>query len=471
MLENSAATPSRWLPGLLAIAIFMQMLDATILNTSLPVMAEDLQVSPLNMQSAIIAYALTLALLMPLSGYLCDRFGTRRVFSSSLLLFVIGSLLCAAAPNLSMLVIARIVQGTGGAMLLPVPRLVIMRAYDKTRLLHMMNYMVIPALIGPVLGPLLGGYLVEYTSWHWIFLINVPIGVAGIALTGKVMPDFSAEKHSLHLDIVGFLLFASGALGLSLAIETLNHPNGHLFSLLCGAGGMVSLLVYVRYARRHQDALYTLSLFQVRTYRLGLSGNLLSRLGMSSVPFLLPLLLQVVFNYSAALSGWMLAPIAVAAMFGKAMVEPLMRHFGYRRVLVFNTRIIGVLIMALALPSAHTPLWQILALLIVMGICNSIQFSAMNTLTIADLRNWQAGSGNSLLAVNQQLSISFGIALGAMILTGFRSSTLTHHNLHLAFQLTFLVIGFITFASGWVFTRLHVRDGDNLVAPPTTPPH
>ena len=287
---------------LLAIAIFMQMLDTTILNTALPTMALDLKESPLNMQSAIIAYALTLALLMPLSGYLADRFGTRHVFVAALGLFMLGSLMCAAAPNLPTLIIARVVQGLGGSMLTPIPRLTLMRVYEKSQLLNAINYAIMPALIGPILGPLVGGYLVEYASWHWIFLLNLPIGAIGIIAALKIMPNIKGEKG--HFDIIGFLLFAAAACALSLSVEIVLHPNAILFSLLLAASGFAAFWLYWRHAAHDPAPLYAGNLFQVRTYRLGLSGNLASRLGISSVPFLLPLLFQVAFGFSASLSGW-----------------------------------------------------------------------------------------------------------------------------------------------------------------------
>ncbi len=456
--------PSRWLPMLLAIAIFMQMLDTTILNTALPTMALDLKESPLNMQSAIIAYALTLALLMPLSGYLADRFGTRNVFVAALGLFMLGSLMCAAAPNLPTLIIARVVQGLGGSMLTPIPRLTLMRVYEKSQLLNAINYAIMPALIGPILGPLVGGYLVEYASWHWIFLLNLPIGAIGIIAALKIMPNIKGEKG--HFDIIGFLLFAAAACALSLSVEIVLHPNAILFSLLLAASGFAAFWLYWRHAAHDPAPLYAGNLFQVRTYRLGLSGNLASRLGISSVPFLLPLLFQVAFGFSASLSGWLIAPIALAALITKPLIKPVMTHFGYRNVLVGNTRLLGCLIMLLALPAADTPLWIWVMLLFAIGMGNSMQFSAMNTLTIADLRPYQAGSGNSLMAVNQQLAMSFGIALGALVLQLISKSQLATDNLHTAFRYTFIFLGSITFISGWIFTRLHNSDGRNLVGPP-----
>lgn len=464
---NPPPSPSRWLPVLLAVSIFMQMLDVTVLNTALPQMALDLDESPLRMHSVIIAYALTLALFMPLSGYLCDRFGTKSVFAASIALFVAGSLLCALAPNLNWLVVARVIQGMGGAMLVPVPRLVVLRAYRKTELLGIMNFIIMPALLGPIMGPLIGGYLVQYASWHWIFILNLPFGLIGLWMTRRIMPDFRAQAgQTLHFDLPGFLCFGVAVIALSLSVDMLIYPNARLFALLCAICGIAALRLYWRHARHHESrALYSPQLRLVRTFRLGLLGNLASRLGMASVPFLLPLLLQVAFARSPSVSGWTLAPIALAALIAKPFVKPVVSRFGYRKVLIWNTRLIGLLIMALALPTATTPLWLLIPQLFVLGLCNSLQYSAMNTLTIANLRPLQTGSGNSLVAVNQQLSISFGIALGALLLNLFSAHYPPPADIHPAFRHTFLAIGSITFLSSLVFTRLHPRDGDNLVRP------
>lgn len=459
----SSAAPSRFLPMLLAVAVFMQMLDATILNTALPQMAADLHQPPLQMQSAVVSYALTLALLMPLSGYLCDRFGTRQVFFVSLLVFVAGSVLCAAAPNLNTLVFARVVQGAGGAMLAPAPRIIIMKSYEKTELIGMMNYVVMPALLGPVIGPLLGGYLVEYAGWHWIFLINVPFGLAAAWFTLKIMPDYKETEHPPHFDIAGFLLFGGGAVGLSMAVEIAQFPGAGLFAVLAALMSLAAIGLYWRHARHDSEPLYSRELLRVRTYRIGLSGNLASRLGMGAVPFLLPLLLQVAFGHSASVSGRMLAPVALATLAAKPAIRPLMARFGYRRVLTVNTALIGLLIMALSLPSADTPLWQLMPLLLLIGAVNSIQFTGMNSLTLADLHPQQAGSGASLMTVNQQLATGFGIAIGAALLQYFGKLPPIGGNVSAAFRLTFLSIGLLTLLSALIFARLHRSDGENLI--------
>ena len=286
---NATNPPSRWLPLLMAISIFMQMLDATILNTALPTIAADLHVSPLNMQSAVISYALTVALLIPASGYLADRFGTKKTFIIALVVFMLGSLLCAFATNLPMLVGARIIQGMGGAIIMPVPRLAMLKVYEKAQLINAINYALMPALIGPILGPIVGGYLVQYASWHWIFLINIPFGIIGILCAIPIMPD--VYGNVARFDGRGFLLIATTATGLTLALEIAPHGGANLpWALLLGVLSCASGLAYLRHARRSDHPIFPINLILVRTFRIGLIGNLVSRLGIGAMPFLLPLL-------------------------------------------------------------------------------------------------------------------------------------------------------------------------------------
>lgn len=462
MAADNKIQPSPFLPILLAIAIFMQQLDATILNTALPAMASDLGQSPLNMQSAIIAYAITLAIMMPLSGFLADKLGSRKLFMGSMVVFIIGSVLCAASTNLGLLVIARVIQGLGGAMLTPVARLTMMQAYDRSKLVTVMNYALMPALIGPVLGPIIGGYLIVYTSWHWIFLLNVPIGLIGLVTTWRIMPDFSHPTD--HFDGVGFFLFAASAFCMTLTFETISQFNNILFGVMIAATGVGALIAYLLHARQNPQALYPPHLILVRTFRVGLAGNMVSRLGMSSLPLLLPLLFQVAFHYDAVTSGWLLMPLALASIAAKPFTKPLMNRFGYRNLLTFNTRLIGVLIMSLALFNAQSPLWLIVIFLTILGGCNSVQFTSMNTITMADLRANQMSSGNSLIAVNQQLALSFGIAIGALLVQIFSRMNYFAHNIATSFRLTFVILGLFTFFSSWIFARLHSTDGNNLLS-------
>ncbi|MCG3881295.1 DHA2 family efflux MFS transporter permease subunit [Psychrobacter sp. Ps3] len=448
----------KFLPYVLAVALFMQILDATILNTSLPQMAEALGESPLKMQWAVISYALTLAIFIPISGFLADKYGTRKVFLSAIIIFSVGSLMCAASPTLDILIGSRVIQGIGGAMMTPVARLILVKSYPRNKLLTVMNFAVIPALIAPLVGPVLGGYIVQYFSWHWIFLINIPMGILGYVMGKKLVPDLFEDAK--HLDWAGFALFAAAACGFTLAVEFGSQTGRGLYGLILALIASILIGAYVWHAKRRQAPLFPLSLFRIRTFRIGIVGNLFTRLGISAVPFLLPLLLQVVFKYSPSQAGWLLAPIAIGAMGIKPWVSKIIQRYSYRKVLVVNTILLGILIIILA--QFNDPsywIWYI-PILIIMGACNSMQFSAMNTLTIGDLEGTQTSSGNSLMAVNQQLAIGFGIAFGAAVLNLLRERM--DLDMLMAFQTTYWVLGILTILSGLHFLRLKPNDGDGL---------
>lgn len=264
-----------------------------------------------------------------------------------------------------------------------------------------------PALISTALGPLAGGYLVEYASWHWIFLLNLPIGLLGFILGRNIMPD--VKGNDTALDFKGYLTFSVAACLLLLAAESLSHALPPYFALLPLCGGLLFARRYFRHMKTASKPIYSADLFLIRTFRLGLAGNLFSRLGISSIPFLMPLMFQVAFGFGASLSGWLVAPVALSSLLVKPLIAPLMKRFGYRTVLLWNTKLLAAFIMLLALPDGNSPLWIWIFLSLAIGACNSLQFSAMNTLTLADLRPQQTGSGNSLMAVNQQLAISVGI--------------------------------------------------------------
>ena len=458
---HSLETTKKVLPLILATAIFMQMLDSTILNTSLPSIARDLNESPLNMQNAIISYVLTLAVFMPASGFLADRFGTRKIFIASLILFSLGSLLCAASQNLTHLVISRVIQGIGGSLMTPVGKLALIRTFEKKELVKAMNYAIIPALIGPVLGPLVGGYMVDYLSWHWIFLINIPIGILGIVLGIKYMPDYKSKI--VNFDMKGFIIFAGASLLLSIALELFGNTKNITPVLIFFILGFLFLYYYYKHARKDDNPIFPLNLFQVRTFRVGIIGNLATRLGISSVPLLLPLMIQVAFKQSAVTSGWMIAPMALTAMFAKSYVIKILNKFGYKKTLMVNTFIIGTLICCLGIPDINSSLLWFIPIIAVLGFFNSIQYTSMNAISIADLRNFQTSSGNSLVSVNQQLAVGFGIAFGLIILKFFENNQeLIQNETHNAFRLTFLSVGLLTIVSGFIFRKFHVSDGENL---------
>ncbi|WP_031522324.1 multidrug transporter subunit MdtD [Siccibacter colletis] len=448
------------LPWIAAMAFFMQALDATILNTALPAIAQSLNRSPLAMQSAIISYTLTVAMLIPVSGWLADRFGTRKVFMTAVSLFTLGSLACALSSSLGELVIFRIIQGIGGAMMMPVARLALLRAYPRSELLPVLNFVTMPGLVGPILGPMLGGVLVTWASWHWIFLINIPIGVAGLFYARKYMPDFTTPRRKF--DMSGFVLFGLSLVlfssGMELFGEKLVASWLALTIIVCG---ILLMFAYIRHARRHPSPLISLPMFKTRTFSVGIAGNIASRLGTGCVPFLMPLMLQVGFGYPALIAGCMMAPTAVGSILAKSVVTQVLRRLGYRTTLVGITVFIGLMIAQFSLQSPGMTIWMLLVPLFVLGMAMSTQFTAMNTITLADLTDENASSGNSMLAVTQQLSISLGVAVSAAVLRfyeGFENANTIEQ-----FHYTFITMGGITLVSSLVFMLLRPKDGRNLI--------
>lgn len=448
------------LPWIAAMAFFMQALDATILNTALPAIAQSLNRSPLAMQSAIISYTLTVAMLIPVSGWLADRFGTRKIFMLAVTLFTLGSLACALSTSLAELVIFRVLQGIGGAMMMPVARLALLRAYPRSELLPVLNFVTMPGLVGPILGPVLGGVFVTWASWHWIFLINIPIGVAGLFYARKYMPDFTTPRRSF--DMGGFFLFGLSLVLFSSGMELFGEKIvATWMALSVILGGILLFLLYIRHARRHPTPLISLGLFNTRTFSVGIAGNIASRLGTGCVPFLMPLMLQVGFGYPALIAGCMMAPTAMGSILAKSTVTQVLRWFGYRKTLVGVTVFIGLMIAQFSLQSAALPVWMLILPLFVLGMAMSTQFTSMNTITLADLTDENASSGNSVLAVTQQLSISLGVAVSAAVLRfyeGFDSANTVEQ-----FHYTFITMGALTVVSALVFMLLKPKDGRNLI--------
>lgn len=445
----------RLLPWLVAIAFFMQTLDGSILNTALPRMAADLGERPLQMQNVVVAYLLTVALLIPASGWLADRFGTQRVFIAAIALFSLGSLLCALSPNLRLLVAARVVQGVGGALLLPVGRLAMLRAIPKGELLSVLAFVAVPGLLGPLVGPTLGGWIVQVATWHWVFLINLPVGAAGIVLAARYMPDLRGPLY--EFDARGFGLFSAGLVLVTLALQGLGERAiGAATSLLMLVLGVAAMAAYWLHAVRIERPLFSPTLFRIPTFAVGVTGNLFSRIGSGAMPFLMPLFLQLALGYSPADAGMSLIPTAVGAMLSKSFAAPLIRRVGYRRVLGANTLLVGGMIASFSLVGPALPHGVLLLWLGVFGVVNSLQFTAMNTLTLGDLGRADASGGNGLLSVVMQLSMSLGVAAAASLLTAFGGSGQPPGSaaiLH-AFHATFVSVGSVSAASALIFMQL-----------------
>ncbi|ADO50628.1 multidrug transporter subunit MdtD [[Enterobacter] lignolyticus] len=448
------------LPWIAAMAFFMQALDATILNTALPAIAQSLNRSPLAMQSAIISYTLTVAMLIPVSGWLADRFGTRRVFMVAVSLFTLGSLACALSNSLLELVVFRVIQGIGGAMMMPVARLALLRAYPRSELLPVLNFVTMPGLVGPILGPVLGGILVTWATWHWIFLINIPIGVAGLIYARKYMPNFTTPRR--RFDTTGFLLFGLSLVLFSSGVELFGEKIVSTWlALAIVAISLTLLAAYIFHARRHPTPLIALPLFRTRTFSVGIAGNLATRLGTGCVPFLMPLMLQVGFGYPAIIAGCMMAPTAVGSIIAKSTVTQVLNWFGYRKTLVGITLFIGLMIAQFSLQTPSMPVWMLILPLFVLGMAMSTQFTSMNTITLADLTDENASSGNSVLAVTQQLSISLGVAISAAVLRFYEGIDGT--NTVEQFHYTFITMGAITIVSAVMFMLLKPKDGRNMI--------
>jgi EmrB/QacA subfamily drug resistance transporter len=456
------ASSKRLLPWLVAVAFFMESLDTTILNTAVPTIAEALKVAPLSMKSVLASYTLSLAVFIPISGWMADRFGTRRVFASAIGLFTLGSVLCGLSNGLHVLVACRILQGCGGAMMVPVGRLTLVRTFAKSELIRAMSFVAIPGLIGPMLGPIAGGLIVGYFHWRVIFFVNLPIGLAGLCLVYLHLPDYR-EEHTHPLDVVGLILFGTGVALLSYVLEVFGEHSlgpGNILGLL--AISILLLTGYGLHASKAAFPLLQLTLFRIRTFRAAVSGSFFTRLGIGGLPFLFPLLYQVGLGFTPIQSGLLMMPQAIAAMSLKLTMPRILKRFGFRGVLVSNTVILGVMILFFATIGVGTPVWLIVAQAFCYGFFQSLQYTTMNTLVYADVTEEETSSASSIASTGQQMSISFGVA-SASLATAFFIPDRFHsnapemiHGIHLAF----LFLGGLTILSTIVFRELKAEDGD-----------
>jgi EmrB/QacA subfamily drug resistance transporter len=459
---SRSASSRRLVPWLIAVAFFMESLDTTILNTAVPTIAAALHVAPLSMKSVLASYTLSLAVFIPISGWMADRFGTRRVFASAIGIFTLGSFLCGISSNIHVLVACRILQGCGGSMMVPVGRLTIVRTFAKSELVRAMSFVAIPALIGPMLGPIAGGLIVGYFHWRLIFFVNIPIGLAGLMMVYLRLPDYR-EEHTNPLDVAGLILFGSGIALLSYVLEVFGEHTlsaREILGLL--AVSFLLLAGYAFHATRTAYPMLNLILFRIRTFRAAVSGSFLTRLGIGGIPFLFPLLYQVGLGFTPVQSGLLMMPQAIAAMSLKPTMPRILARFGYRAVLVSNTIIIGLFILLFATIGNGTPLWLVVAEVFFYGFFTSLQYTCMNTLVYADVSEKQESSASSIASTMQQMAISFGVASASLVTAFFlpdryRSNPLQFiHGIHRAF----FVLGGMTLLSTLVFSGLKRGDGD-----------
>jgi len=459
-----SATTRAYLPWLVAVALFMENLDATIVNTAVPTMSANLGVEPLSLKAVLTSYTLSLAVFIPISGWMADRFGTKRVFALAIALFAAGSLFCGIGMNVPMLVASRVLQGMGGAMMTPVGRIALVRSFPRSEMITAMNYVVIPALIGPLVGPFLGGVIVHWLHWRVIFLINLPFAAIGLWLARQHMPDYN-DPDTAPLDMPGFLLFGSGVALLSYVLEIFGEHTLPLWmsgSLL----GVAAILLgfYGWHSRRVAEPVLAMWLLRTRTFAVSVLGGFVTRLGIGGMPFLLPLLYQIGLGYLPWQAGLLTVPQALAAMGMKVCSKPLLRRFGHRTILVSNTVVIGLTIMSFSLIHRGTPVWVILLISLTQGFFSSLQFTSMNTLTFADVSDDNASKASSISSTAQQMSLSFGVAFAALLAALFlghvdqTDPVQTVPALHRAF----FAMGTITILSSLTFWRLKPEDGNNV---------
>jgi len=454
----------RYLPWVVATALFMEQLDSTIVNTAVPAMAASLGVAPLSLKAVVASYIVSLAVGIPISGWIADRYGTRRVFNTAVAIFTLASIACGVSVNLPMLVASRILQGLGAAMMTPVGRLAIVRTFAKSELLVAMNFVIIPALIGPLLGPTVGGLIVHWVSWREIFFVNVPMGIAALVIIHRYMPDYHGDGRR-PLDFVGLVLFGSGMAILSWLLEIFGE---HDISVI--EGGLLLLIslallaAYVWHARQIAHPLIQLALFKIRTFRVSVGGGLITRLGIGGMPFLLPLLYQLGLGMPAWESGLLTMPSAAAAMGMKFLSSKVLRRFGFRSVLIVNTLLVGTTISLFSLVTPATPLAVIVLLAFAQGFFNSLQFSSVNGMAYADIAPSDSSMATSIASTMQQLSLSFGLACSSLVAGWFLGSVAQTDALAVqnALHRTFLAVGAVTMLSSLAFWTLRPGDGDNV---------
>jgi len=463
-------TNARLVPMIVAVALFMDNMDSTVIATSLPAIAADIGTSPLTLKLAVTSYLLSLAVFIPMSGWTADRFGARTVFRAAIAVFVLGSIGCALSGSIAQFVMARIVQGMGGAMMTPVGRLVLVRTVDRRELVNAMAWVSIPAMIGPLMGPPLGGFITTYFSWHWIFLINVPIGLVGIVLVTRYIENVRAEARE-GFDAVGMVLSGIAVAGLTFGLSVAGFeivPWPVVVAILLT--GAVAAALYIAYARRVPAPILDFSLLKLPTFRASLVGGFMFRIGVGAMTFLLPLLLQVGFNLTPLRSGLITFTSTLGALFMKAAAPRMLKRFGFRQVLIWNAILGGLSISLCAIFRDSTPSWVMIGILMLGGFFRSLQFTSINALAYAEVPTSRMSRATALAAVGQQVSLATGVAIGALtveiVVRMKDQATIMASD----FPPGFLLVGLIAASSALIFMLLPPNAGAEMAnrMPPTT---
>jgi EmrB/QacA subfamily drug resistance transporter len=452
------------IPFIVSLAMFMEAVDSTVINTAIPAMSISLHVNPIDLKIALISYLLSLAIFIPISGWLADKFGIKRIFIIGLCIFTISSFFCGMANSLLELVISRIFQGLGGSIMLPVGRLILIRTYEKHQLLTVTNQVVMVGALGMMLGPTLGGFITHYLSWHWIFLINIPVGLLNILLARYCL--LKMKPQSVHkLDKVGFLLFGTGLAALTFGLSALSESTIQQSSIIIIIlSAIILLTLYILHSYKQLNPVVNTKLFYFRTFRVSALGNLFARFSFGGVPFLIPLLLQICLGYSPQIAGLLMAPTALGVIIAKPLAVRLLRLLRYRRFLTLNTLIISFTLFIFTCVNQHTSFLVIGFFTFIFGFLSALQYTGMNSIAYSEITQAHFSSATSIISTLQQIAQSFGVAISAIFVQFFSSNYsnrtfITIDSLHQ----TFIAMGVLTSFSVLIFLSLKPEDGSELL--------
>lgn len=464
MAEVVSFKTHKHIPRILGLGLFLQQLDAMILNTAIPQMSLALDTTPLRLKLAITSYLLTLAMMVPVSGYLADRFGTRRCFFHAMIIFLIGSVVCGFAHDLLFLIAGRLIQGFGAALLTPVARLVLLRTFSRSDYLVAFTAYTLIGQMGLMLGPVLGGVLTSLVSWRSIFFVNVPMVLIGLYWVHHHIPNYTETKLP-RFDWFGFWLFGGAAGLITFAFSWLTEDQFNQFHtplLLLGIGALL-IVLYIWHARRTQHPSLDISVFRIRTFRAVVINSTLFRLGVAGTSFLLPLQFQIQFGYSPLISGLLIFPNALAFWASKPCFKIILHRFGFKRCLITTACLTALVLLALSWLSVGTPLWCLLVLMAALGFTSSLQYSFINTLNFADIPPGDSSRATSVGTVFMQLGLSFSVCFCAGLLVGSSHLAQTPLLSPLAFHYTYWVLSAVTLLSAVLFCQLQANDGANLL--------
>ena len=455
---------ARIIPLIVASALFMENMDGTVIATSLPAIAAELHTDPIVLKLAFTTYLLALTVFIPISGWCADRFGAKHVFRAAIAVFMLGSIACGSSQSLGWLVASRALQGIGGAMMVPVGRIIILREIPKSELVNALAWLTIPALIGPLVGPPIGGFITTYFDWRWVFWMNIPIGILGLVVATRFMPDMAPEVAP-PLDVKGFLLSAVGLSSIVFGFTVLGReflPTYAVFAMICF--GIVCVTIYVRHAFSIESPILDLRLMRIPTFNAGVAGGSLYRIGVGAIPFLMPLMFQLGFGLTAFQSGMLSCSAALGAMSMKFSASYLLSRFGFRKLLIVNGVVSCGFIACYGLLTAATPFVLISLLLLLGGFLRSLQFTALNALSYADIDRRGASNATSLYSVAQQLSLSAGVAVAAFILEAVQWQRGENTLVTGDFSIAFFVVAALAALSSLQFLNLRADAGSSVLA-------